>query len=148
MKTNHLKFVLTSALIVGSLDLLFAFLSSWWSSGTSPEGVVRYVASGLIGEKAFCSEFFLAIPIGIVIHYFIALFWTVVFFWAYTKFKWLSKQKIVVGIMFGIFVWLVMNVVILPLSLVPSFEYTWSGAIKGAVILIIAIGLPLAYLKK
>lgn len=50
--------------------------------------------------------------------------------------------------MFGIFVWLVMNVVILPLSLVPSFEYTWSGAIKGAVILIIAIGLPLAYLKK
>jgi hypothetical protein len=38
-----------------------------------------------------------------------------------------------------------MNLIVLPASNVPKAEFQWLGAIKGIIILIVAIGLPLAH---
>jgi len=146
MKTHPINFVLTSALIVGSLDLLLAFANAWWSSGMTPANVLRYVASGLMGEQAFSKADPIVIPIGLCIHYFIAFFWTTIFLFVYGSVKKLIHQKFIIGILYGLFVWIVMNLIVLPLTSVPPFELKWMSAIKGASILILAIGLPLAYL--
>lgn len=84
---------------------------------------------------------------GIVFHYVITLGWTILFFWLARKFKLLTRNWITSGVIYGVFVWLMMNLVVIPLSLVlmKADPKEWSGILKGALILIICVGLPIAY---
>ncbi len=136
--------LLKAGFIAGSLDILFAFANAWWSSGVSPERVLRFIASGLIGGKAFQNPGSIAL-LGLAIHFFIAFFWTGIFFFFYPKIRNIIHSKFLQGILYGIFVWLAMNLIVLPITNAPKLEFQWYDAIKGIVILFIAIGFPLAH---
>jgi hypothetical protein len=64
---------------------------------------------------------------------------------AYPKLKFLSGNKVMVGIGYGLFVWLIMNRVVLPLSNIPPMPFVLTKAILAASILVVAIGLPLSF---
>ena len=57
-------------------------------------------------------------------------------------------QAVISGIVFGICVYLVMNLVVLPLSRipvkVPLWAYPWPSLIGGSLIHLLGIGLPIA----
>jgi len=143
MKNNLLK----AGLAAGSLDILFAFVNAGLSSGVLPDRVLRFVASGLIGEKAFQDSAGVAF-LGLGIHFFIAFFWTVVFFLLYPKFKNIFRSELLQAAIYGIFVWLIMNLVVLPLTNAPKLGFQWLDVAKGILILIIAIGFPLVYFAR
>jgi len=84
--------------------------------------------------------------LGIFFHYVIAISWTLLFFILCLKLSILLKNWVVSGIAFGLVVWLSMNLVILPLSRVPSTPITLSGALIGISVLMVCIGLPIAFL--
>lgn len=136
--------VVQSGLMAGSLDILLAFANAWWSSGVSPERVLYFIASGLIGNIAFQGSQWVAL-LGLGIHFFIAFFWTIVFFLFYPKLKAVVHQKLWQAVIYGLVVWIVMNFLVLPLTSAPVSELHWLDAIKGIIILIIAIGAPLVY---
>ncbi|MGC4231394.1 MAG: hypothetical protein QM594_00140 [Niabella sp.] len=138
---------LKAGLIAGSLDILLAFVNAWWSSGVSPERVLRFIASGLIGTKAFQEPGGMAL-LGLAIHFFIAFFWTAVFFFCYPRFKNIIRSKFMQGALYGVLVWVIMNVAVLPVTNAPKSGFQWSDAIKGMGILIIAIGFPLAHFAR
>jgi hypothetical protein len=52
---------------------------------------------------------------------------------------------VLIGILYGAFVWLMMNKVVLPLSQTPTLKPTLTSALIGMSIIITAIGLPLAF---
>lgn len=77
--------VLKIGFIVGSFDIVLAFIDAWWSYDILPMRVLQFIASGLLGEKAFQQPYGPAL-IGLAIHFLIALFWTILFF-VIRKFK-------------------------------------------------------------
>jgi uncharacterized membrane protein YagU involved in acid resistance len=145
MTKNSIGYALLSALIAGSLDICLAFLTAFIKSGAGADRVLRYVASGLLGKSAFTGSDWIVL-LGLLIHYMIAMVFGFIFFLFYPKLQRWIKNKILIGICYGIFVWIVMNLLILPLSRVPKLVYTIENLFIGISVLIIALGWPLTYL--
>ena len=80
-----------TALLVGTLDIVAAFVDYWLATGRGPEGVLRYVASGAFGSAAFTGGICM-IWYGLLFHYMIAAAWTALFFWAVYKAAAVSAQ--------------------------------------------------------
>lgn len=142
MNKNYILLIIKASLVTGSLDMLFAFANAWWSAGVTPERVLQFIACGLLGKSAFQSLPAIAF-LGLTIHYFIAFCWTVLFFLVYSKFKNIIRSKFLQAVLYGLFIWMVMNLLILPVTRTPQQTFYWPDALKGAAILIIAVGLPL-----
>ena len=141
-QSSALKTIIKAGIITGALDGLAAALMFSIPSGKDPMIVFRFIASGVFGKEAFAGGVPMALWGGLF-HFIIATGWTVLFFLAYPRIALLSKNKIATAIFYGIFVWLMMNLVVVPLSnvtMVGTKEV--SGIIKGVVVLILCIGLP------
>lgn len=109
--------------------------------------VLKYIASALFGKEAFSSGVTMSI-VGLLLHYTIAFSFTVFFFWIYPKLKFLSINIFLTAVLYGLFVWTIMNQVVVPLSKIPERPFSWSGAAQAAAILIVCIGLPLTVIAK
>ncbi|MBC9798231.1 hypothetical protein [Sinomicrobium weinanense] len=134
----------TAALLVGTLDI-FAAIVYTLARGGNVDKLLRYIASGVFGEQAFSGPVIFVLS-GLLFHYLIALIWTWVFFKLYPMIKAQLNNNIVIGVIYGICIWLTMNLIVLPLSNVPKSTFNLIHAILSALILIVAIGLPLSYL--
>lgn len=140
------KTILLTGFVAGTLDILAAFTAySLIFSNVSPLRILQSIASGVFGQAAFAggaqTAFF-----GLLFHYIIAFSWTVFFFLVFPYIPFLRKQKIIGGLIYGVFVWIMMNLVVLPLSNVNRQPFTLSGVLIGAVILMLFIGLPISLL--
>lgn len=146
---NLLKPLVITGLIAGTLDGLAACMMYSVSSGKDPMNVFRFIASGVFGTPAFRGGVTMAVW-GIVFHYVIAFGWTLLFFWLAVRLRVITKNWIISGFFYGIFVWLVMSQIVVPLSLVPMNPNPkeWTEMLKAAIILIICIGLPVSYSAK
>ena len=143
-----LKTILLSGLLVGTLDILSAFVDVYISSGKNPLVVLNYIASGAIGKTAFAGGVGIQL-LGLLFHFIIAFSFTVLFFWLYSKNNLPSKNWIITGIIYGIFIWVVMNLIVVRLSYIPSAPLSAMKPIKvlkSALILICMIGLPLSFI--
>ncbi|MBS1682143.1 MAG: DUF1440 domain-containing protein [Bacteroidetes bacterium] len=137
--------VLRSGLIVGILDITAACAHAYLARGTTPYKVFRYIASGVFGQQALDQNSGLEWA-GLLFHFIIATGWTMLFFVAYPKLKILTKNKIYVGFGYGIFVWIMMNAVVLPLSNVPPLVYRLTPTLIGIGIHMGVIGLSISLL--
>ena len=147
--TSHLKqsfaaAVLTTGLIAGTLDILAACLSAYIQRGMTPEKLLQFVASGLFGADAFNGGVAMAIT-GLLMHFMIAISWTLLFYLLYPRLSILRKNKILVGVIYGAFVWVMMNRVILPFTAIPKSPFNFTSALIGMVILMLMIGMPNAF---
>jgi len=140
--------ILRIALIAGTLDIADALIFSGLR-GVSPGQVFHYIASGLLGMKAF-EMGGAAVLLGIAIHYSIALGWTAVFYAASRKFPILLRRAVVSGLLYGIVVYVIMNFVVLPLTGIPHSNKAISLAsrVNGVLALMLCIGLTIALLLR
>lgn len=139
------KAIIVSGLIVGTLDILAAIVDYYVSTGKGPAGIFKYIASAVRGNDAFAGGTNIIIA-GLIFHYVIAFSFTIFFFFLYQKSKWMASNRLIAGILYGIFIWTIMNRVVVPLSLAPQGPFVLWKAIKAALILICMIGLPLSFL--
>ncbi len=146
-KASAIKTILLAWLLVGSLDILAAFVDYYIKSGNGPEGVLRFIASGVFGKDAFGADNSM-IWIGLLLHFFIALLFTIIFFLLYPKVKFLRINIALSAIIIGIIIWFIMNRVVVPLSNAPKFPFNPVNAIKATLILTFMIGFPLSIIFK
>ena len=106
---------------------------------------MQYIASGVFGKEAFSGGTATVIA-GLIFHYIIAISFTALYFIVFPYIPFLGKQKLVGGLLYGAFVWSVMNLVTVPLSNTYKSPLTWSGASLNMAILIVCIGLPISLL--
>lgn len=137
--------ILKAGLFVGTLDILAAFLHSFIKTNKDPLPVLKFIASGVFGKEAFTGGNNMYIW-GLVFHFIIAIAFTVIFFWVYSLFPSLFKYRLLTGIVYGLFVWAVMQFIVLPLSNAPKMAFRPLNAMLAAAILVICIGIPLAFL--
>lgn len=137
--------ILTAGLVAGTLDILCAFTHFYINTGKNPLIILKYIASGVFGPTARSGGTG-AMIWGLVFHYMIAFGATLFFFWIYPRLKFISANRWVTAIVYGLFIWAVTNLVIVPLSLIHKFPSNFTQSVIAAMILIVAIGLPLSFI--
>ena len=131
--------------LTGTLDIAAAFLQYYIKTGKGPGNVLRFIASGVFGTKAFAGGMAMA-GWGLLFHYIIALLFSIFFFLLYPKIAALQKNWMVTGILYGLVVWALMNLLVVPASSAPPLSFHAGRALLAAGILVLCIGLPSALL--
>jgi len=139
-----LKAILIAGLIIGILDGIAACVSAYVQREVTPDRVWRYVASGVFGKDAFNGGLPMTF-IGLFFHFVIATGWTSLFFLLYPRVKFLSWNKYIIGMAYGVFVMFAMNLVVVPLSNVPN-PNTGQVHLPQLFIHMFIIGLPISLL--
>lgn len=139
--------IVLGGLVAGTLDICAAFLTAWLRRGVPPGAVLRFVASGLLGPAALTGGAKTA-AIGLALHFLIATGATVVFYLASRKMLFLVERPVHFGLLYGVAVYLFMNFVVLPLSLVTRGTMTVSGFIIGLLTIMFCVGLPIALIVR
>jgi hypothetical protein len=138
-KKNLFAWILFTALLTGVIDILFAFIINY---KTRAAIILKFIASGVFGKAAFGPGTAM-VYYGLLIHFCIATAWTIIFFFLlYPKLSGIIKSRVVLVILIGIIIWLVMNLVVVPLSRTPSDKFHLTGIIINTAALIVAYGLP------
>lgn len=148
-KPSASKAILWGGLIAGALDLTGAFVVSWVRAGLRPLRIMQSISSGLMGSAAYSGGAKTA-TLGVVLHFLIATIWTVVFYAASRKLRFLLEQPILWGLVYGVFVFAFMNFVVLPLSAFPSGRTppTLSSRVINLLLIMFCIGLPIAIIVR
>jgi len=108
--------------------------------------MLKFIASGVFGTEALKGGWHYA-AYGLFFHYCIASIWSALLYLLYAKVKFFIKNWIVIGLMYGFFIWIMMNRVVLPLSNTPPLPFKVDlGLFKSMTVIIVAVGLPLSYL--
>jgi hypothetical protein len=134
-----------AGLLVGTLDITAACIQFYLKTGKGPEPVLRYISSGAFGQDAFAGGNSM-IFWGLFFHYLIAMSFTFFFFWLAKSFPVILKIKMLTAVLYGIFMWIVTQLIVVPLSIIPSRPITASGALIAISILIVCIAIPLAWI--
>ncbi len=130
--------ILVGGGIAGALDLISAYI-------TFGVSVPRGIAAGLLGPSARQGGLGVYI-LGIALHFFIALSGAAFYYAVSRRLTFMVDHPLVCGLFFGIAFFLVMNLIVLPLSAIHfSGPYTLRGLIQGLLAHIILIGLPISY---
>jgi len=139
--------MLKAGLLVGTLDLAVAFAHTWILSGTTPDTVLKFVASLVFGPEAFAGGWDMAVR-GLLLHFGMVFAFTGVFFKIYPKVRTWITNWILLGVVYGLFIWAVMQLIVVPLSNTLKGPFNLKSALIDALILIVCIGLPLAFIAK
>ncbi|CAC9973202.1 DUF1440 domain-containing protein [Flavobacterium panici] len=147
--TSKSKTILYSGLLAGTLDILAAiFVYSVILHQTTAEKILQSIASGIFKQHAYTGGTQMVFY-GLLLHYFIAFAFAYFYYKIYPHVPILKKNIVVSGIVYGIFVWIVMNLIVLPIVFpkLPSKEFDLP-LIISVLILIVCIGLPIAFVTK
>jgi hypothetical protein len=144
------KVILVGGLIAGTLDLTAACVSAWLRSRVTPLGVSQFIASGAIGRSAAFAGGYKTALLGVAFHFLIATTAAAVFYLASRKLRFLIRWPIPMGLLYGVFVYLFMNFVVLPRSAITPARVppTLSARAIQALIIMFCVGLPIALIVR
>ncbi|HEY2467068.1 MAG TPA: hypothetical protein VGI45_04385 [Terracidiphilus sp.] len=135
-KTSLMAPILVGGAIAGLLDMTSAYISF---GRYMPIGIAGGLV-GAAGRHMNAGQYIL----GLSIHYFIAFSAAAVYCLASRKLGFLRDHFFVCGLFFGIGLFLVMQLIILPLSAYHSMgPYTYRGLVQGLLAHMFLIGLPI-----
>jgi hypothetical protein len=133
-----------ATLLVGFLDGLAAVIVVGATAGVGPERIFQSIAAGALGRDALGGGLTPAF-IGVGLHFVIAGIVTAIYMVASRWLVLLRRHPLVCGPLYGIGVYVVMNLVVLPLSaLAAPARLTLAAAATGVPIHVLCVGLPVA----
>lgn len=141
--------IFLSGLIAGTLDILGAtFVYAVVLEKTTAIKILQSIASGIFKKDAYTGGSQMA-WYGLGLHYLIAFIFATFYFTIYPYLPFLKKNTIISGFLYGIFVWIVMNLIVLPIvfPVLPE-KHLNLPLILSIIILMFCIGLPIAFITK
>jgi len=138
--------ILYGTLVVGTLDIVDAFVFFGLRSGTTPVRILQSIASGWLGRAAYTGGAGAA-ALGAITHYFIAFGIVATYFVVSRRAAVLTRHPIACGMVYGLLVYLFMNRVVIPLSAIGAGAATWPALpvlVNGLLIHAFGIGIPSA----
>jgi hypothetical protein len=141
---SPLKAILLSGFVAGVLDMSGALLVySLIMQKTIPIRIMQGIASGVFGKDAYTGGIIMALY-GLAFHFVIAFSFATFYFLIFPYITFLQRQKIISGLLYGVFVWIIMNIIVLPIVFSRHIPAINSSAFIGAAILMVMIGLPVS----
>jgi len=108
--------ILYGGLLVGILDLLFAFTFYGLILGAKPLRIFQSVAAGLLGRTAAYEGGIRTFLLGILLHFIVATCIATVYYLASRILPVLIRHPFVSGLLYGMIAYLGMNYLVVPLS--------------------------------
>lgn len=142
---HFFKTVLLTGLFVGTTDLIAAYVTQWIKTGKFADKMLHYIAGGVLGLETSMAGGNAVAFLGLFIHYFISLSFTLFFFIVFPRLKFLSYNKYLVGMLYAVFVAEAMGEFILPLTPLPHKDFDLSRSVIGWYTLGIVLGIPIVY---
>jgi hypothetical protein len=138
--------ILYATLVVGVLDATdgVVFLGL---HGRNPIQVLQYIASSLLGTRSFSGGLASA-GLGLVLHFAVSLVVATIYILASRRVAVLRTQWVLLGLLFGAAVWVVMNLVVLPLTAVAHGPIPTAALINGIIGHALFVGLPSAFFAR
>lgn len=127
------------------MDITSAFIIALSRGSTIPR-LLQFVASGVLGQDAFKGGA-AAAALGLVLHFLIVFTLVAIFYVAGRRLPFLQEHAAVSGILYGLAVYAVMNLVVLPLSAARP-RHSLTGDLIQIGIHMFIIGLPTALLLR
>ena len=140
-----LRAIVLTCLIVGAMDITSALIITWYYGGTIMR-LMQFIASGLLGKAAFQGGMPVA-ALGLALHFFIAFSIVIVFAFVRQSLAFLREHPVPSGIIYGLLIYAVMNLIVLPLSAAKP-RYSLAGVLIQIGIHIFVIGMPTALLLR
>lgn len=144
--------ILLAGMVVAALD--FLYITVLWvllKHAVTVERLAQVIATGLLGKAAYEGRAGTA-ALGVALHLMVALTWTTIFFVLSRRIPPVSRLiettagRVKAGLLFGPVIWLVMDLVVLPLSRARptpvSSPHFYLNLLQHAVM----IGVPMALL--
>ena len=128
-----------AGLVAGATNLVAAAAIF---GGTMTHGF-QMIASGLLGEQAF-SQGLTAATLGALLHFAISIAAAALYLWAALRHRALTRHWLVGGVLFGVLVYLVMNLVVVPLSNAANPDLSLGMIAKELVAHTVMFGVPIA----
>lgn len=133
--------ILWGGLIAGILDISSAF-ALWGLKGVAPTRVLQGIAAAFYGPASFQGGLTTA-SAGLAAHFLIAFTAAAVFSLAATRLPALLEYPFVAGPLYGICVWLVMYLLVLPMAGIHP-KHSVTSVATQVTIHIFCVGLPIA----
>lgn len=135
--------VIIAGLLVGVLDILAAFAVGYGFRGSPPSRVLQGIASGLLGPPAFTGGTATA-ALGLFLHFVIAFAVAGVYYAVSRWWRLLVERPFLVGLLYGVAVYWMMNAIVLPLSRLPRGPRPAPLSVTFVMIVIhmVFVGLP------
>ena len=133
-----------ATLVAGTLDILSA-LTYALMAGKNPLAVPVGIASAIWpgAVKAGAP----ALLVGLLLHFAIMLVMVAVFIAAARRIPWLTRQPFASGLAYGLVLWAVMNLIVLPLRWPALFPHFTAVSLAEQVFShTVLVGLPLAWM--
>lgn len=144
---NTKKVILIAWLIVGTLDISAATIHFLINGGKDPLVIFTSISSAILGPRAYEIGPPMMTILGLILHYLIALIWTVIFFTAYPRMPILSRNRLLTGIAYGYLMQVIMSqFVVKVISKLPARPFNLSAFLISGAILCVAIGIPLSFM--
>lgn len=136
--------ILLGGLVAGVLDATDGVVAYYLAYGMNPIQVLQYIASGALGAASFKGGLLTA-GAGVLFHFFIAFTVAAVFYIGCRLIPKLINFYIAVGLLYGAAVYLVMNLLVLPLSAVAPSAFSLPLFLNGIIGHALFVGLPIAW---
>ena len=124
---SQLRATFIGGSIAGALDILFAIALAMFN-GRTATWLLQTVAAGILGSSAYEGGAASAV-LGLAAHFVLSFAWAALFVAVAARRPPLVRQPFLAALLFGLFVFLAMRLVVLPLS---AFPYPVSVFSKAA----------------
>ena len=111
--------------------------------GSNPVRILNYVASGVFGQEALDGGAGMAV-MGMLFHLFNAYCFALFFYLVFPLITKAFKGPYAWGVVYGVGVWCVMNLIVVPLSNVTQRTLQLGSSAIAMFVLIVCIGLPIS----
>lgn len=142
-RLSLIQAVAIGTLVVGTIDAIDA-LVFFGLRGAAPMRIFQGIAAGAIGRDAARAGGWTTGAIGIACHYTVAFGIATAYLLAARVMPALRRRPIACGVVYGIVVYFVMNLVVIPLSAIGPQRFTAAPLVNGLLIHAFGIGLPTA----
>ncbi len=136
-----------AGLVAGVLDILYVIVY-FALKGVGPEPVLKGIAAGLLGPAAARTGGLGMAALGLLLHFVIAYGAAAVFYAASRRLRILVEKPWIMGPLYGVAVWLVMNLAVLPLSANPPKAFPSPIWVPVLIAHLTCVGLPIALLVR
>jgi len=140
-----LQTIFWSGLMAGILDAMAGVIVYYLYFHFNPFQVLESISSGIFGAKAINGSF-IYVLIGLVLHFIIAFTAASILFLLFLKTDIYKFNPIILGLGYGLIIWLFMNLLVLPLSNYPKSPFDLGLASIGIAWHMILVGVPMTWI--
>lgn len=144
---NRYRAVLYGGLVAGALDLTYALIANAMR-GIDPVRILQSISSGLFGSAAYEHGAATA-SLGVVLHFLMMFIICGIYYAASRRLSVLTERPILMGLLYGVVVYVVMSFVVLPLSAFPhQVSHAPSSIAIASAAMLFCVGLPIALIVR